>query len=596
MAMAHANLTQRCDMYKDQEITVTIFPFESLTKADGQDIFCKTFYTDLLTELSRFRQFGIVGGESGQAPGDQSDYAIKGSFRFQADTLRINAQLLNNTTGQVVWAERYEGDQDSIVALEEDVLTAIVSTLQMQLNTDLLARIRKKDPLQLSAYEHWLMGMEEIKKGTVEADGYARQHFEHAIAIDPLYSLAYSGMSLTYFNEWSCQLWDRWDMSHKGAYDWAQKAIELDEQNYVAALVLGRVHLYEGEYETAEHYLRRALRLNGNDADTLIQIASCLVFLGHADEAASLFDKVIQRNPLYAELHRHVHAHIALEQGDFQRCIALGSTQKAPWVDFPNMMAAAYYAVGDLEKMYQSWQTFLSEFQKKIVHGAEVDPQQALQWVINVNPYKGRSRMEPFWKFISGSEVSFSSRVFQKVVPTVLKNSFFEEHGLWQITYEGHTIRLAAAKGFQDLATMLKHPAKEFHCTALMGSGFATTPEFVFDEKARRSYQQRIQELQEEISLSENNNDHEQRARLSREYEHLVEHLSASIGIKGRIRKSHDSIEKARSAVTWRIRNAIQKIASAHPALGKHLSSSIRTGLFCRYTPEKEVPWTFSGK
>ncbi len=45
-------------------------------------------------------------------------------------------------------------------------------------------------------------------------------------------------MSLTYFNEWSCQLWDKWDMARTGAYEWAQKAIELDDHNYIAALVL----------------------------------------------------------------------------------------------------------------------------------------------------------------------------------------------------------------------------------------------------------------------------------------------------------------------------------------------------------------------
>jgi tetratricopeptide (TPR) repeat protein len=75
------------------------------------------------------------------------------------------------------------------------------------------------------------------KKGSFENDINAREHFEKAIEIQPDYSLAYSGMSLTYFNEWSCQLWERWNISKSGAYQWAQKAIELDDQNYVAALI-----------------------------------------------------------------------------------------------------------------------------------------------------------------------------------------------------------------------------------------------------------------------------------------------------------------------------------------------------------------------
>ena len=61
-------------------------------------------------------------------------------------------------------------------------------------------------------------------------------------------------------------------MCQHEAFAWAKKAIDLNEQNYVAALVLGRVYLYEGEYGIAEHYLRSALRLNPNDTDNLIQI------------------------------------------------------------------------------------------------------------------------------------------------------------------------------------------------------------------------------------------------------------------------------------------------------------------------------------
>ncbi len=86
----------------------------------------------------------------------------------------------------------------------------------------------------------------------------ARDHFKKALEIQPDYSLGYIGMSLTYFNEWSCQLWDRWDVCKTGAYEWAQQAIELDDQNYVAAVVPGKIFLYEGSYETAEYYIRKS--------------------------------------------------------------------------------------------------------------------------------------------------------------------------------------------------------------------------------------------------------------------------------------------------------------------------------------------------
>jgi TolB-like protein len=396
------------------EVVLAIFPFENLTEGNGLEIFCKSFYIDLVTELSRFRQFRVLARESLQGPHSvSSDYTIKGSFRYHGNSvLRINAQLLKSASNEVVWADRYEGDTESIFSIQEDLLREIVSSLQQQLNYDLLIHIRKKAAVNLTAYECWLYGMQELKKATLEADEIARVHFEKAITIDPTYSLAYSGMSLTYFNEWSCQLWERFDVSQKGAYVWAKKAIDLDEQNYMAALVLGRIYLYEAEYDTAEHYLRRALRLNPNDVDILIQIASCFVYMGYVDEAEKLYQKVLQLNPLNQSWYDAFGALIAFELGEYERCIALGAKLPPPWVDFNAMIAAGYFMMGDLDGMRKKWQEYLEDFREKIVKGAEVDEQQALQWQINVTPIRNKSNLLPFWEHIRGGKVSLSSRVF----------------------------------------------------------------------------------------------------------------------------------------------------------------------------------------
>ncbi|MBN1446662.1 MAG: hypothetical protein JXA28_01925, partial [Bacteroidetes bacterium] len=59
----------------------------------------------------------------------------------------------------------------------------------------------------------------------------------------------------------------------------------------------------------------------------------------------------------------------------------------------------------------------------------------------------------------------------------------------------------------------------------------------------------------------------------------------------GRTRTVAGTVEKCRSAVTWRIRSAMKKIATLHPSLGRHLEASIRTGMFCTYAPEKDIDW-----
>jgi tetratricopeptide (TPR) repeat protein len=139
--------------------------------------------------------------------------------------------------------------------------------------------------------------MNLLKKGTLESDLKARAHFEAALKINPQFARAYSGISLSYFNEWSCQLWDRWDVSQKGAHKYALKAIEYDENDYISLAVLGRTFLYLGEYRKAEHFLRKSLRMNPNDADNLILIAFYMVYLGYAGEAETLYFRARDLNP-----------------------------------------------------------------------------------------------------------------------------------------------------------------------------------------------------------------------------------------------------------------------------------------------------------
>lgn len=571
----------------NSEISLVIYPFENITDENGMASLCKSFYIDLVTELTRFQQFRIIPFES-VSEGSQLDYSIKGSLGYQKETYRINAQLVNNHNNQIVWAERFEGDKDSVTNIHEAVLNQIVSTLQLQLNNDMLIRIRKKSG-EMSAYEHWLIGMEELKKGSVEADEKARVHFQQAIVIDPGYSLAYTGMSLTYFNEWSCQLWERWDVSKRGAFEWAQKAIELNERDYVAAMVLGRVYLYEAEYKIAEHYLRRALRQNPNDTTNLIQIASCFVYLGYLDEAESIYNRVQELDPLNGHNYHHVAALIAFEKGEFEKCVVLSATARLVWVDFPAMIAAACYELGDFDNMYRWWNDFLREFRKKIARNNDADTAQAVQWVINVSPYRN-TMYTRFWEFIGGKQLARAERKFEKATPQD-KNYFIKENDVWQISYDDKQVLITEVKGLNDLAKLLGHPDKQFHCTELMGSGLEAMAEPVFDERAKRSYQKKILELQEEIRWSENNNDLQRSIYLHEEYDQIVDHLTSSLGLKGKTRKSHDNLDKTRSAVTWRIRNAIQKIEKAHPILGKHLSASVKTGIFCSYTPEKPIKW-----
>ena len=96
---------------------------------------------------------------------------------------------------------------------------------------------------------------------------------------------------------------------------------------------------------------------------------------------------------------------------------------------------------------------------------------------------------------------------------------------------------------------------------------------------------------QEDLDRAEANNDAARSASVRAELDAIVEELARATGLSGRSRAMGSRSERARSAVTWRIRSAIKKIHVAHPRLGQHLSNSIRTGNFCVYSPESAIEW-----
>lgn len=583
-------------------IVLAVLPFENHSREDGTAFFCQSFRLDLITELSRFRQFSVIAEESikktvdvaGSEPFKQlnTDYHITGAVRGYENILIINAQLHNSRTGHVTWGNRFKGNSSDLFELQETLLLEIVSALQQQLDYDVVSGIRSKPKSSLKAYENWLMGMEFIKNGSPESDIKAREYFQEALKIDPAYSLACSGMSLTYFNEWSCQLWERWDVCKSGAYEWARKAINLDEHNHVAAFVLGRTLLYNGEYPSSEHYLRKALRLSPNDVEALAQIATCFIYLGYPKEAEIIYLRIKKLNPLEDNAYNQMGAFIYFELKSFNQCIELGEkVDRASWADFDAFMAAAWFHLGDLQKMRTHWNIFLNKFSKKITGDTESIEKRALEWMMEINPYKERSPIHDFWEYLSG-EKGYSE--IQKSTQAETKSNrgiFLKEDEFWQIEYEGKSVLMNEIKGFIDISKLLEDPGKEVHCSELMGGILTDKKEILFDDQAKKQYHNRIAELQHDLEEAEMQNNTAAALKLQKEYDALLEHLSSSLGLNRKTRKTGNSLEKARSAVTWRIRNAIQKIGKVHPALGKHLALSIKTGNFCSYKPEREIHW-----
>lgn len=180
---------------------------------------------------------------------------------------------------------------------------------------------------------------------------------------------------------------------------------------------------------------------------------------------------------------------------------------------------------------------------------------------------------------------------------------FHGEGQFWTVAFGGRTIRMKDAKGLRDLAQLVAEPGRELHVLDLASAGGGTEPRRdgsdaapgdlgeVLDARARAEYRRRLAELDDELADAEAMQDADRAEHARSEREFLATELASALGLGGRPRRAGDPVERARKAVSGRIRMAIGRIGEEHPALARHLTHAVRTGTYCVYEPEVATDW-----
>ena len=170
----------------------------------------------------------------------------------------------------------------------------------------------------------------------------------------------------------------------------------------------------------------------------------------------------------------------------------------------------------------------------------------------------------------------------------------------WTVGYAGRTARLPDAKGMRDLAVLLSRPGRPVpaaELVALSGGGrparadLAMGADAVLDDQAKQAYRGRLEALDREVADAEDRGDPDGAEKARAEREAIAHELAAALGLGGRDRGLGDPSERARKAVTERIRYSMARIAAVHPELAAHLQASITTGSSCAYQPAEPVTW-----
>jgi TolB-like protein len=565
-----------------------------------------SFLEDVTLELARWPGIEVLAGRTSFALAEADleprrmheaygvTHLVDGSLRAADEGLQVGADLVEASSGRVLWSRRFHLPARPSPAAQEDLAAQLANQVCGRLNLGRLAQVRSRPVSSLEAYDCWLRGHERLRRSTPEDDEAARSLFERALSIDPTYARAYAGLSLSHFKRWNWRrATPREEADDRLSLDYARRAEELDDLDPVVQLVLGRTHVYRHEFAQGRARLERALELSPNVADLLMQAAPLWAYLGEPERAAEMAAKAFRLNPLHDPWYPLTAFVPQFCAGRLEAGLELLDRAPPNIVFEQHALAAATLALlGREEEARAHVPKFLEEFRAAINGGLEPNPAEAVRQMLDSNPFCRAEDVERMVEGLRRAGVSAEARAASPVAPAAELARFVRAGELWEAAYAGKSVHLPDMKGCRDLALLLAAPDERIHCMDLAGRAAEGDAGAAMDVRARAACQRRIRDLQEAIAEAERDGDLARTERLGEELDALIEQLSAAIGLGGRRRKLGDPAEKARTAVTWRIRNAVKRIAEAHPALGRHLELSVRTGAFCAYAPEHAVRWS----
>ena len=251
--------------------SIAVLPFLNLSGDPEQQYFSDGITEDIITELSRFRTlFVIARNSSFRYRGGDRDvtqvgrdlgvrYLAEGSVRRVGERVRISAQLIETATGSHLWAEHYDRDAVDILAVQDEIIRAIATTLGYQVEAAGRERALRLSPDALSAYDHVLRSEALLMRFAKDDNAEARRWAETAVELDPRSALAHAQLGWTYCMDYICGWVEDRASALDTAYTLARRAVLLDEADCRARWLLGNIHIYRREYDEACAHLRRAI-------------------------------------------------------------------------------------------------------------------------------------------------------------------------------------------------------------------------------------------------------------------------------------------------------------------------------------------------
>jgi adenylate cyclase len=243
--------------------SIAVLPFDNLSGDPNQEYLSDGISENIISALSKISKMFVIARNSTftykgkpvnvkQVSREMGvRYVLEGSVQKAEDQLRVTAQLVDATTGNHLWSERYDRQIKDIFALQDDITKKIITALQVKLTEGEEVRVAAKGTNNLEAYLKYLQAKELINRLNSDSNALGKQLAEEAIALDTEYASAYFILSGAHVMDVFLGTSKSPKQSIGKAMKLSQKAITLDDTFAEAHGFLGFLYSMTRQHDKA---------------------------------------------------------------------------------------------------------------------------------------------------------------------------------------------------------------------------------------------------------------------------------------------------------------------------------------------------------
>jgi adenylate cyclase len=288
--------------------SIAVLPFSNISGDPEQEYFADGISEDIITGLSKLRWFFVIARNSSFVYKSKAvdikrasrelgvRYILEGSVRRAGNRVRITAQLIDASTGNHVWADRYDGDLTDIFALQDEITRKVVTAIEPRLLEAEGVRALTRAPADLDAWELVARATSIFSRMTRADSGAAiilyREAVEQHKAYAPAHSMLAFALLMSGFIGWTSRT-----ANLKEAADLAVRATELDGGDPWAHLALGQLATMRRQTDVAVQGFQRALELNPNFASAHGYLGYALALDGQSEQALEHLTQALSLSP-----------------------------------------------------------------------------------------------------------------------------------------------------------------------------------------------------------------------------------------------------------------------------------------------------------